>query len=160
MYDQSGNGYNYEQLTTTKQPTLVFNGDIPEILFNTGDQNRHFDSAQTTATMGLNSGTYSETTVFDSSATGIQFPFASSVTGSYECHLGDTITINIIRIITGGDIRDFTANWTTPGYHRLTVLCGAGNCNVRFDGTTDIPKGVTINTSTANLTWGDRGDES
>ena len=38
MYDQSGNGYNYEQLTTAKQPTLVFNGDIPEILFNTGNQ--------------------------------------------------------------------------------------------------------------------------
>jgi hypothetical protein len=111
--------------------------------------------------MGLNLGTYSQTTVFDSSATGIQFPFASSIIGSYECHLGDTININIIRIINGGDLRDFTANWTTPGYHRLTMLCGAGNCNVRFDGKTDSqPLIVTVDTSTANLTWGIRGDES
>ena len=159
MYDQSGNGYNYQQLETAKQPSLVFNGDIPEILFNTGDQNKHFDSAQTTATMGLNLGTYSQTTVFDTSAAGIQFPFSSNIGGNYECHLGASLTV--IRLILSVTSIDFTvANWTTAGYHRLTMLCGAGNSNVRFDGTTNTPQTSTIDTNSTNLIWGIRGGDS
>ena len=158
MYDQSGNGNNYQQLTTTNQPTLVFTSNIPEIQFNSGDQDRHFISINTSATMGLNSGTYAFTFIIDVTATNNQVLFGTTTIEEYETNINENTRISIFNGIAPYDFI-LPSPLLSAGYRVITSMVYPGFANLRYEGTTPTPMAaVSPSISDISMTWGLRGN--
>jgi len=160
IYDQTGNGNHFEQITPTKQPTINWNGLIPEILFNTGDQNRHFDSINTTGTMGINTGIYAISTIFKTNADPnfFYFIYGGATSGEYELYLGNIAVI--VNIANNGVQRSYNiGSWSTNTYRTITSLITATDNTIRYDGTTFQGQPGGGSTIDENITWGSRGNE-
>lgn len=137
-YDQTGNNHHFS--ATGLGPILTFETvntvDVPILTWNTDT----VTSNNTMNSMGLNNGTYQQTTYFKSTMTptGTQYPITTSQ--SFNQYTLSVPTASTMSLIENSNIENYSIgagdDWNDGNYHTLTKTMRAGgtqNAEIYYD---------------------------